>query len=461
MPLGNWITKALAAANAYGGPSQPQPPPSPTPNGPASTATPFSNPGQPVGVTGTTTGLNVKAPAQLGHGGYAWAVVNNVSPWMANILCATGLQSLQPYSADIIAVSGVQSFIVSMVVPPGGSAIATPGALSYIQATWYEAGGAPPPGVYPITLTALAISAAISNTAPGAPTIGTASAGALSAGLTWSAPSSAGSGYITGYLITPYAAGIPQTQVAVGNVTSTTITGLTAFTSYTFTVQAVATGGTGSMSAPSNAVTPYLAELILVGSAYSNTGGTNTLSVSPVSAGDLLVVGVEADSATPATSLVGGGVTNWQQIGYEIQTGIGLTYYDVELWAGIVATPGASTITINGVGTAYLTMQEYSTGFTTTAFTVGQWQGTTGHSTTPGTVSLQPQTSPNELCVGMLSSGGTETFSPTTGWDVLTTLGAPLMASYRPTQLSTSYGFYVTGSNVYWSSILAMLVVTP
>jgi hypothetical protein len=27
--------------------------------------------------------------------------------------------------------------------------------------------------------------------------------------------------------------------------------------------------------------------------------------------------------------------------------------------------------------------------------------------------------------------------------------------------LATSYGFYVTGSNVYWSSILAMLVVTP
>ncbi|MGO9150661.1 MAG: hypothetical protein ACLP1E_09105 [Acidimicrobiales bacterium] len=103
--------------------------------------------------------------------------------------------------------------------------------------------------------------------------------------------------------------------------------------------------------------------------------------------------------------------------------------------------------------------QEY--GFTTTAFTVGQWQGTTGHNTQPSTVSLQPQTSPNELCVGMLSPGGTETFSPTSGWDVLTSLGAPLMASYRPTQLAASYGFYVTGSTVYWSSILAMLIVTP
>ena len=58
---------------------------------------------------------------------------------------------------------------------------------------------------------------------------------------------------------------------------------------------------------------------------------TDTLSVSPVSPGDLLVVGVEADSATPATGLVGGGVATWKQIGYEIQTGIGLTYYDVEL----------------------------------------------------------------------------------------------------------------------------------
>ena len=66
------------------------------------------------------------------------------------------------------------------------------------------------------------------------------------------------------------------------------------------------------------------------------------------------------------------------------------------------------------------------------------WQGTTGHSTQPGTVSLQPQSSPNELCIGMLSSGGADTFSPTTGWDVLTPLGAPLMASYRPTQPATS-----------------------
>jgi hypothetical protein len=41
------------------------------------------------------------------------------------------------------------------------------------------------------------------------------------------------------------------------------------------------------------------------------------------------------------------------------------------------------------------------------------WQGTTGHSTQPGTVSLQPQPSPNELCIGMLSSGGADTFSPT------------------------------------------------
>jgi len=71
-----------------------------------------------------------------------------------------------------------------------------------------------------------------------------------------------------------------------------------------------------------------------------------------------------------------------------------------------------------------------------------------GHNTQPSTVSLQPQTGPNVLCIGLLSSGGTETFSPTTGWDVFTSFGAPLMASYRPTRLATSYGFYVTGSNV-------------
>ena len=61
---------------------------------------------------------------------------------------------------------------------------------------------------------------------------------------------------ITGYVITPYAAGKELSPVTVGNVTSDTITGLTNGTAYTFTVAAINAVGTGAASAASAAITP-------------------------------------------------------------------------------------------------------------------------------------------------------------------------------------------------------------
>jgi hypothetical protein len=87
---------------------------------------------------------------------------------------------------------------------------------------------------------------------PGAPTIGTATAGNTSATLTWSAPTNQGSSPITGYLITPSSG----PTVTVGNVSSDDITGLTNGTAYTFTVSAINDVGTGDPSAASNSVTP-------------------------------------------------------------------------------------------------------------------------------------------------------------------------------------------------------------
>jgi hypothetical protein len=89
-------------------------------------------------------------------------------------------------------------------------------------------------------------------TVPGAPTIGTATAGNASATVTWTAPASNGGSAITGYVITP-SSGSP---VTVGNVTSDTVTGLTNGTAYTFTVAAINAVGTGAASAASNSVTP-------------------------------------------------------------------------------------------------------------------------------------------------------------------------------------------------------------
>ena len=96
------------------------------------------------------------------------------------------------------------------------------------------------------------------DTAPGAPTIGTAVAGAGQATVNWTDPTSDGGESITGYSITPYIGTSAQTPVTVtgGALTSDVVTGLTDGTAYTFTVAATNGVGTGSASAQSNSVTP-------------------------------------------------------------------------------------------------------------------------------------------------------------------------------------------------------------
>lgn len=93
-------------------------------------------------------------------------------------------------------------------------------------------------------------------TVPGAPTSVAASAGPLSATVTWSAPASNGGSPITGYRITPYAGVTAQTPVNVGNVGSFTVNGLQSATAYTFKVAATNAVGTGPDSAASAIATP-------------------------------------------------------------------------------------------------------------------------------------------------------------------------------------------------------------
>ena len=87
-------------------------------------------------------------------------------------------------------------------------------------------------------------------TTPGAPTIVSGTGGLAQVTLTWTAPASDGGSAITGYIVTPYLAGIPQTPVTFSSAATTeTVTGL--FTGlYTFTVTAVNAVGTGPASGP-------------------------------------------------------------------------------------------------------------------------------------------------------------------------------------------------------------------
>ena len=92
----------------------------------------------------------------------------------------------------------------------------------------------------------------VNAVAPGAPTIGTATASDAQASVTFSAPAFTGGATITGYTVTSNPGGITGT----GTGSPITVTGLTNGVAYTFTVTATNSAGTGAPSGASNDVTP-------------------------------------------------------------------------------------------------------------------------------------------------------------------------------------------------------------
>jgi hypothetical protein len=108
---------------------------------------------------------------------------------------------------------------------------------------------------------------------PGAPTIGTATAGDASASITFTAPAFAGNPALTGYTATSSPGGITGT----GASSPITVSGLTNGTAYTFTVTATNAVGTGPASAASNSVTPALAAWNEAGSGATKTALVNNL----------------------------------------------------------------------------------------------------------------------------------------------------------------------------------------
>jgi CotH kinase protein/Lamin Tail Domain/Fibronectin type III domain len=159
------------------------------------------------------------------------------------------------------------------------------------------------------------------QTAPGAPTIGTATAGSSSATVTWTAPGSDGGSPITGYKVRVVDAGTNQQVGALldapASATSLMVNGLTNGTSYAFQVAAVNVIGTGSMSALSNVVTPQAVQTSVsyVGGAHSADGAKKFKSLTVPAAtqvGDTLVMVVTEGTNDGWSSM--SGVTGWTQV---------------------------------------------------------------------------------------------------------------------------------------------------
>jgi hypothetical protein len=160
------------------------------------------------------------------------------------------------------------------------------------------------------------------ETRPSAPTIGTATAGSVSASVAFT-PTSA-TNVDAGYTVLS----TPGSITATGGTSPITITGLTAGTAYTFQVKADNPGGSSAYSSSSNSVTPTAALLPLLGA------WTTAATTTPGSAGDGYY-GVSLVSGEPRVFAFGGGRSatsyynngrggTWTQSGADRPVGQGL-----------------------------------------------------------------------------------------------------------------------------------------
>ncbi|RID97777.1 beta strand repeat-containing protein, partial [Simplicispira hankyongi] len=243
-------------------------------------------------------------------------------------------------------------------------------------------------------------------TVPGAPTIGTATAGSGQASVAFTAPASNGGSAITGYTVTSNPGGLTGT----GAASPITVTGLTSGTAYTFTVTATNAAGTGSASAASNSVTPKGAQTIT----FANPGAQNFGTTPTLTATATSGLAVAFTSATTGVCTVtSGGALTFVTAGnctiHADQAGDG-TYLAApqvsQTFAVNAVVPGAPTI-----GTATAGSGQASVAFTAPASNGGS--AITGYTVTsnPGGLTGTGATSP--ITVTGLTNGTAYTFTVT------------------------------------------------
>lgn len=286
-----------------------------------------------------------------------------------------------------------------------------------------------------LAATQISRSFTVNAVAPGAPAIGTATAGDGQALVSFTAPAFNGGASITGYTVTANPGGFTVS----GSSSPIAVTGLTNGTAYTFTVTATNSAGTGAASAASNSVTPVssvpptitLAPTTIanptVGVAYSQSiaaaGGAAPYTYA-ISAGSLPAGLSLSSSGTVSGTPTAGGAYNFTITATDSSTGAGAPFtgsraYIVTVAAPtLVLSPGSGSLPSATVGGAY------SQGFTASGGTAPYT-----YAITSGSVPTGLSLAANGTLSGTPTVAGSYNFTVTTK-DSSTGAGAPFTSSH-------------------------------